>query len=161
MNPSFYVRISARLVALILLQSALLAGLASAEEPRTLVGRVVEVATGDQLRLLLPDGRVVEIQLAGVEAPRQGQYFFEQSRAWLASQLVRQIVSADCEQIADGRYSCLVFPDDREINLVSLYHGLAKNRESMSLMVRGDVYQAAQRQAKNSGSGLWGKASGD
>lgn len=132
-----------------------------AELPRMFIGQVIEVISGDELRLLLPDGRELDIRLAGIEAPGEGQYFFDQSRSWLASQLKMQIVSADCEQSAKSGFSCVVYPDDREINLVSLYHGLSRAQKDTSVLIRSSVYQSAEQQAIRDRAGVWSEAAGN
>ena len=92
---------------------------------QNVIGRVAQVVSSDQVQLLLPDGEFIWVKMAGIKMPAGHDAFAANSRAWLASQINQQLVSADCVSIGkaidsqpDGLHSrnipvveCMVYPD--------------------------------------------------
>lgn len=126
-----------------------------AVETDAFIARVVEVLSGDQLVMMLPSGTQLEVNLAGVQAPDRNSQYYRQSRSWLRSQLEGQLVSAECGKSIGTGLECAIFPDDREINLVSLYHGLSTCNGRGSVLHDAGYYKKIENMAKNNKSGLW------
>lgn len=127
----------------------------------TVIGQIVNVLSGDVVEMLLPGGQLVRVELLGIEAPDHDMPFSGQSRAWLASELTNQLVSADCRNdgttlsaSADLR-QCIVFPDDRDINYASLYFGYSR-REIGDAEIHDDLlYRMAENHARENKVGVW------
>jgi len=118
------------------------------------IGRVVSVVSGDAVQMLLPDGELVSVRLAGIESPAPEDPIGHQSRLWLHGQLHMQLVSAECIEV-DKLVHCIVFPDDRNINLVSLYHGYSRLHGIEKLITDPQSYRLAERHARDSQIGVW------
>ena len=120
----------------------------------SIIGRVVSVVSGDSIQMLLPDGERISIQLAGIESPAPDDPIGHQARLWLHSQLNMQLVTAECMRL-DELLHCVVFPDDRNINLVSLYHGYSRLQGIERLVVDPQSYLQAERHARDTQVGVW------
>lgn len=120
----------------------------------SVIGQVVRVLSGDSLHMLLPNGELVRIQLAGINSPSIDRPMGQQSLHWLASQLHNQLVSAECAEIEDSLH-CVVFPDDRDINLTSLHHGFSVCDEGYIPDANLLTYRLAERHAREKKRGVW------
>jgi endonuclease YncB( thermonuclease family) len=127
------------------------------------IGRVIKVASGDRLQMMLVDGRLADIQLLGLQAPDRGEPFAPQARQWLQSQLQSQIVSIDCDpKTADGPLlRCVVYPDERDVNFIALRLGIARTlatdlqSDELTMLFDAERYLAAESIARSTGLGLW------
>lgn len=120
------------------------------------IGKVVNVESGDKLDILLPDGKRVPVRLAGLRAPDKNSIYATVSREWLRSQLQGQLVSAECDPAsAESEMECVVFPDDRQINAVSLFHGFSTCSGRGSVLHDAMYYKRFEDMAKANKSGLW------
>lgn len=126
-------------------------------ESETFIGLVENVVSGDQLEMRLVTGESILVHLAGIEAPEESSQFARVSQQWLSSQLEGQLVTAECQAGAQ-QYSCAVFPDDRQINLVSLYHGFSVCNGQGSVLHDADYYKQFEEMAKSNRAGLWQSA---
>jgi len=120
----------------------------------SVIGRVVSVPSGDTVQILLPDGELISVQLAGIKSPSPEDPFGRLSQRWLSSQLHQQLVSAECMQHEDMLH-CVVFPDDRNINLTSLYHGYSRCNDKESPVDNHLLYRYAERRAREEKAGVW------
>lgn len=136
-------------------QSLSSAATGSTIETYSFIARVVEVLSGDQIVMMLPSGTRLEVGLAGLQAPEKKSQYFTQSHVWLRSQLDGQLVSAECGKSISGELECAVFPDDRQINLVSLYHGFSSCNGQGSVLHDAGYYKKFENMAKKNKSGLW------
>lgn len=142
-----------------ILISGLMAGSAFASysvDSKSIIGRVVNVLTGDTVQLLLPAGELVQVKLAGIKAPSRDEEVGKQSHTWLTSQLKDQLVSADCS-VHQKELHCVIFPDNRNINQVSLYNGYALVEKDCKEIGNLTTYQRAQQHAKEVKVGVWAK----
>ncbi len=121
---------------------------------QTLIGRVSNVLSGDTLQLLLPDGDLVFIRLAGITSPAITEALGKRSHAWLSGELLDRLVSAQCEQ-NDDTFLCVVFPDDRDINRISLYRGYSICDTKKSSVHNQQLYTLAEQHARDEKIGLW------
>ena len=121
----------------------------------TFIGLVENVMSGDQLKMRLTTGETIMVNLAGIKAPADSSPYASVSQQWLGSQLNGQLVTAECEPSDTNHYICAVFPDDRQINLVSLYHGFSVCNGQGSLLHAPDYYKQFEEMAKSNRAGLW------
>ena len=136
------------------------AAVSNAGDSRSMIGRVISVISGDTVQLQLPGGEVVRVKLVGVRAPGVDNPFAKASQRWLSSQLKNQLVSAECEadkQLTEEieTYRCILFPDDRDINYISLYFGYTLHEMSELKFYNDVLYRAAQGHAQKNKIGVW------
>lgn len=141
---------------LIAMTLALMTTVASAA---TLSGRVVNIADGDTLTLLV--GRQHHtLKIAAIDAPERYQTWGDQSRTHLSRLAFNQSAVAECSRLDRSGYQiCKV-----TVNTVDL--GLQQIREGMAWWVRQDAhvqsaedqsaYESAELMAKMRRLGLWG-----
>lgn len=155
MNP-----IQARFAALCL---ALVAAHAAAAEPYTLNGRVVEVADGDTITLLVGIARH-RIRLASIDAPeikhgsdRPGQPFAQASRKALADLVADKTLTAACfEKDSFGRDVCDIEVNGTTANRLQVRAGLAwANQQREGKYLRDQSLILLEAEARNAGLGLW------
>ena len=120
----------------------------------SIIGQVVHVLSGDAIEVLLPDGELISVQLAGIKSPSPEDPIGIKSHAWLNGQLKEELISAECVEL-DELLHCEVYPDDRNINLVSLYHGLSRRNGNKNPVINELDYRSAERHARDSKVGLW------
>lgn len=121
-----------------------------------LVGRVVAVADGDTLTVLV-SGATVVVRLGEIDAPEKGQSFGKQSKQSLATMCFGQ--TARVHELGKDRYGRTlgrVKCADVDVNLEQVKLGLAwvytKYSHDVTLL-------AAQHQARLTRSGLWSDVS--
>ena len=136
-------------------KSSLPAGKAPVQDPVSFIASVVSVLSGDRIEVVLPSGKQIVVVLAGLQAPAPGSLYGEISHRWLSSQLSGQVVAAECQRTEFAEYECTVFPDDRNINLVSLYHGLSVCNGRGSVLHNKSFYKHYEHLAQANKSGLW------
>lgn len=124
-------------------------------ESRTFIGLVETVLSGDEIRMRLTSGETIEVTLAGITAPAEISPFAMVSRQWLSGQLKGQLVSAECLPSDTDRFDCAVFPDDRHINVVSLFHGYSVCSGGSSALHDADYYKQIEAVAKSNRFGVW------
>jgi endonuclease YncB( thermonuclease family) len=132
-----------------------------------LTGRVVQVADGDTLTLLVVREQR-RIRLASIDAPeaghgraRPGQPFAESSRRALAALVAGHTLTLHCyEQDHYGRDVCDVpLPDGRSANRVQVASGMAwANRQGNDRYLRDTRLVGLEREARDRRLGLWQQA---
>lgn len=125
----------------------------------TLHGRVVDVADGDTITLLLPDHRQERVRLAGIDAPESKQPYGEASKRHLFSLVYnRQVVVVTNKRDSYGRLIGKVLVDGADACLAQIEAGLAwhykqfENEQSLEDRV---AYRLAEEQALGARRGLW------
>jgi endonuclease YncB( thermonuclease family) len=125
----------------------------------TLTGRVVDIADGDTLTLLV--GRQpYKIQIAAIDAPERYQTWGDQSRTNLSRLTLNRTAVVNCSRLERWDHqSCQVTVNGIDI-------GLQQIREGMAWWVRQDAhaqsaedqsaYESAELMAKMRRLGLWG-----
>lgn len=131
------------------LMLSLWASLVSAAELR---GKVIDVADGDSLTLLV-ERTPVKIRLAEIDAPEKGQAFGNRAKQALADLTFGQTVTA-IEQTTDryGRTVARVYVGSRDVNAEMLRQGMAW---VFDRYVTDRALYALQDQAKVRRIGLW------
>ena len=129
-----------------------------AVEAAQFTGKVVSVSDGDTLRVLV-DNQQIKIRLGGIDAPESDQPFGQASKRYLADAVAGQIVVVEFEKKDRyGRVIGKVLLDGADMNLRQVKAGYAwwyeyYKRDQSEADQR--AYSAAERQARNSGIGLW------
>ena len=142
---------------------ALVAMHAAAAEPYTLNGRVVEVADGDTITLLVGIERH-PIRLASIDAPetkhgsdRPGQAFSQASRKALADLVAGKTLTAACfEKDRFNRDVCDVEVDATTANRLQVKAGMAwANQQAGGKYLRDKSFADLEAEARKAGLGLW------
>ncbi|HET8598536.1 MAG TPA: thermonuclease family protein [Castellaniella sp.] len=137
---------------------------APAAAPYALAGRVVQVADGDTLTLLVGRQRQ-RVRLASIDAPetghgrtQPGQPYGQAARRALADLVAGKTLRLRCyEQDHYGREICDVpLPDGRLANRLMVASGMAwANRQGGGKYLRDASLAGLERQARQQGVGLW------
>lgn len=125
----------------------------------TLSGRVVAVADGDTLTMLIGESQQVKIRLAGIDSPEKKQDFGQKAKAALSDLAFNKTATAECRK--KDRYQrsvCVVTVADRDVGLEQIKAGMAWwYRKYISEQSAGEraSYEAAETEAKTRRRGLW------
>ncbi len=126
----------------------------------TLTGRVIDIADGDTLTLLV--GRQpYKIQIVAIDAPERYQTWGDQSRTNLSRLTLNRTAVANCSRLERlDHQACQVTVNDIDI-------GLQQIREGMAWWLRQDAhaqstddqsaYESSELMAKMRRMGLWGE----
>lgn len=121
-------------------------------------GIVSKVHDGDSIHIMTSAGRI-KIRLSGIDTPEIKQAFGIEARNILRALILDKEASARCHKI--DRYKrqvCVVYLDDRDINLFMVESGFAwhfkKYQDEQSEADRIS-YSVAEDVAKHKGIGLW------
>lgn len=130
---------------------------AMSSQAETLVGRVVAIADGDTLTLLV-DRQQHKVRIAGIAAPERVQSFGMASQANLGQMALQQQATADCLRRDGSGLRCKVFVNGQDVGLRQLADGLAwwygKNTGDPFPEDRAS-YEQAEMMAKLRRLGLW------
>ena len=142
-----------------ILLSALLALLTSSVSAQSLVGRVVGVADGDTLTLLV-DGRVQQkIRLAGIDAPEKAQPFGNQAKQRLSALVYGKTVTVvGVKQDRYRRLIAKILVDGQDANLEMVVSGHSwhyKKYQSEQGPADRIAYAQAELDARLARRGLW------
>jgi endonuclease YncB( thermonuclease family) len=130
----------------------------SAESAETLTGRVIGVADGDTLTILV-DQRTAVIRLDGIDAPEKGRAFGQAAKRTLSDLAFDRTATATCHKV--DRYQrrvCAVSVDGRDVGeeLILRGHAWVFTRYAHELpAVRRGAYENAERTAREERRGLW------
>lgn len=126
---------------------------------QTISGRVVRVADGDTITILVSGNQQIRIRLAWIDAPELGQAFGNVSREALAELVAGKTVQVEEHDIDRyGRTVGTVFVDGRDTCLAQVQAGLAWvydyfiRRASTNVQLQ---YYEAQEKARGVRKGLW------
>ena len=140
----------------------LLALFATAASAETLKGRVVKVADGDTITVLVTNVQH-KVRLGGIDAPEKKQAFGEESRKKLASYVAGKDVEVEWrEKDRYGRIIGRIWVDvpsadgkvtvRRDANLLMLNAGLAWHYRHFD---KSKAYEDAENAARRAKLGLW------
>ncbi|GIZ51097.1 thermonuclease family protein [Noviherbaspirillum aridicola] len=132
-----------------------LTGLHAAE----LTGRVVSIADGDTLTVLVEGRQQYKIRLAGIDAPERRQAFGERARQHLSELAFGQTVQVEWNK-ADryGRVIGKVRVSGRDVNLDMVGAGMAWHYKAYATEQSPrdqNTYGAAESAARRAKRGLW------
>lgn len=137
----------------------LLLNYAAASHAEKIMGRVINVASGDKLTLLDTSNVIHSVRLVGIDAPETIQPFGKESRNELLSmvydkEVIVESIKSKRPQILIGR----VVINKTDINLYQIKQGMAWVSDSYKVKLSGldqEIYAKAQLQAKYKQLGLW------
>jgi endonuclease YncB( thermonuclease family) len=131
----------------------LVAGVAVADEPAVLQGKVVAVSDGDTLRVLDASGTQHVVRLRGIDAPETRQAFGTKARERLASLTLRKVVRVTVhDHDRYGRVLASVEAGGQDVNRTMVADGLAWHYARYS---KDAGLAAAERDARAAKRGLW------
>ena len=144
--------------------SALLLLNSSLAYSEQLIGRIIDVADGDTLALLPQSSEIkIRIRISGIDAPEKAQAYGEKSKNNLVQLARSKAAVADCKKKDQyGRQVCKVLVGNHDLGLEQISAGLAWwHRAYASEQSASDrrAYEAAEREAMESRTGLWNDAS--
>ena len=135
---------------------------APAEAAEQLIAKVIGVADGDTLTVLIVDGQTKtprRVRLSGIDAPEKAQAFGAVAREQLSRMAFGQVGHLDCRATDQyGRSVCVVRVDGVDVGLRMIELGLAwhyKRYASSQPQNEATRYARAEEAAKAAKAGLW------
>ena len=124
--------------------------------PTSITGRPQNVWVGNEFQIV-DDEHLHYCVLRGVDAPRPGNSFYEESRRALSDLIMnRQVRLISYARDSWQRAIVRAYVDDLDVNLEMILQGYA--RWDGSQFQGSDAFAAAQRLARMERRGLWGVA---
>lgn len=123
------------------------------EGTNLITGKVISVADGDTITILLADNTEQKVRLNQIDAPEKGQDFGKASKKSLSDLVYKKDVSikkVDTDKY--GRLVGTVFLDGKDINLEQVKNGMAWVYTEYAT---DQNYFDEEKKAKDSRSGLW------
>jgi len=137
----------------------LLALLCLPAEADVLIGRVVNIASGDTLTIVDTTNLRHKIHLLGIDAPEIQQDFGQASRTNLSALAFNQQVHATCRLRDTLQHDvCIVSQGGRDVGLEQLRGGMAWSyplQDKLLTPQERSIYQQAEFFAKIHRGGLW------
>ena len=122
-------------------------------KPSDFIAKVVNITTGDRLSAITEEGKVCNIRLANIYAPRIGQHYWEESRDLLSRYAKNtKLIVKWRSRNRDGDIIGILFRDTTEINLKIVRAGYAWFRGDPSAAIG---YRQAEDLARSEFAGLW------
>jgi endonuclease YncB( thermonuclease family) len=116
--------------------------------------KVVKVADGDSITVLVSGNKQVKIRLHGIDCPEGGQAFGKRAKQFTSNQCYGKIIqyrTVDTDRY--GRTVATVYLEDgKELNLEILKAGYAWHYKRYS---KRQDYADAENNARRAGIGLW------
>lgn len=132
----------------------------TADEGKGFAATVTAVSDGDTVRATDRNGRKLKIRMAYIDAPESDQAHGKASRDALNDMVMRKNVRVevfDTDQY--GRQVARLYLDGQDVNLAQIRNGHAWHYRSIARKNQNKadyaVYEAAEREAKDGGAGLW------
>lgn len=122
------------------------------------VGRVVGVADGDTVTVLVSGNQQKKVRLAGIDAPEKAQDFGQASKRSLSDLIYNQAVMVDEEGVDQyGRSIGWIYKGDMLVNLTQIERGMAwVYRRYVDIREQPGVeLDRAEAVAKRAREGLW------
>ncbi len=136
---------------------------------RTVTGTVTKVSDGDTIQVVTPEQTKLKIRLYGIDAPetpkinrqsgqihQPGQPFSEESWKALKDKIMGKQVKLEILDIDKyRRMVCMVWLDDRNINLEMVREGFAEAFIEYLKPPYREQFLGAEHEAKSSQLGIW------
>ena len=133
----------------------------NAQSP-TLTGKVVAVEDGDSITILDKKKHQHKIELAGIDAPEDGQAFALKAQAFLSEQVMGQMVVVEGQRYdRNGRLIGKLLISGRDMNLEMLISGFAWHYKEYAAEQSDrdrQLYESAEFYARKSKFNLWSDA---
>lgn len=117
-------------------------------------GKVVRVADGDTITLLLDNNNQLKIRLYGIDCPETSQDFYRVAKEFTTSMCIHKTVSVDVIEVDQyGRSVAIVtLPNGEILNEELLKAGLAWHYKHYD---QSEKYARLENEARESKLGLW------
>ncbi len=136
---------------------------------RTVTGTVTKVSDGDTIHITTPEQTKLKVRLYGIDAPetpkinrqsgkvhQPGQPFSEEAQKALKDKIMGKQVKLEILDIDKyKRMVCMVWLDDRNINLEMVREGYAEAFIEYLKPPYRTVFLKAEREAKSARLGIW------
>lgn len=134
-----------------------------AAQPWSMTGKVIHVADGDTLTILIDDYSKISVRLSDIDAPeishgrnRPGQPYSRASKQSLAELARGQQATATCyERDRWERPVCTVIINGQDVNMEQLRRGMAWTNVVNPSYVRNSKSSGAEAQARFAKDGIW------
>ena len=125
----------------------------SADSPDVIQGKVVAIADGDTLTILM-NKKQYKIRLAEIDTPESGQPYGSKAKKVLSDLVFRKTVAAEVQDIDRyGRYVARLYVGDLDINAELVKRGVAWVYREYST---DDSFYDYEKTAKENQLGIWG-----
>jgi len=136
---------------------------------RTVTGTVTKVSDGDTIQITTPEQTKLKVRLYGIDAPetpkinkhngqvnQPGQPYSEEASKALKDKIMGKQVKLEILDIDKyRRMVCMVWLDDRNINLEMIQEGHAETFIEYLKPPYRDQFLEAEREAKSAKIGIW------
>ena len=140
---------------------ATLSGLSTGTTADTITGKVVGIADGDTLTLLV-ERIQYKIRVMGIDSPERKQAWGDQAKTSLGRLAFNRIAIADCPKVDRwGRKICKVTVDAVDVGQMQIKSGMAWwYRQYANEQQQADrvAYEKSESQARLEGVGLWSES---
>lgn len=121
--------------------------------------RLVSVFDGDSMLMRNPEGSVIQVRIAGIDAPEKSQPFADPARDRLA-ELLNQDGLRVAIQKKDvyGRWLASIWIEDQDLGLVMIEEGMVwffRRYQSDLSQEQRRAYDEAEKSAQRAQRGLW------
>lgn len=136
---------------------------------RTVIGTVTKVSDGDSIQIKTPEQTKIKVRLYGIDAPetpkvnnrmgqvnKPGQPYGEESWKALSDKLLGKFVKVDIIEFDKYKRSvCMVWLDDRNINLEMVREGFAEAFIEYLKKPYKAEFLKVEREARAAKRGIW------
>lgn len=121
--------------------------------------QLVKVFDGDSMLLRNPEGQVVQVRIAGIDAPEKTQPFADPARDRLATLLQRESLRVTIhKKDVYGRWLASIYVDHQDLGETLIAEGMAwffRRYQSDLSREQRRAYDEAERSAQQARRGLW------
>jgi micrococcal nuclease len=125
--------------------------------------RLVKVFDGDSMLMRNPEGSVIQVRIAGIDAPEKSQPFADPARDRLAELLQQESLRvAILKKDVYGRWLASLWIADKDLGLMMIEEGMVwffRRYQSDLTKEQRRAYDAAEKSARKTQRGLWQDAS--
>jgi endonuclease YncB( thermonuclease family) len=123
-------------------------------------GKVVSVTDGNKITIVLKDKRRKQVRLVGIDAPKPGHIFGEESRRMLSGLVLNQEVEviADFHSDKSEELTGIIHVKAKDVNLALIEAGLARYQEPVAYSMSNYTactYRIVEGEARAAKRGLW------
>lgn len=124
--------------------------------------RLERVFDGDSMLMRNPEGIVIQVRIAGIDAPEKSQPFADPARDRLAELLSQDGLRVEIQKKdVYGRWLASLWVADQDLGLVMIEEGMVwffRRYQSDLTQEQRQAYDAAEKSAQRAQRGLWQEA---
>lgn len=124
--------------------------------------QLVRVFDGDSMLMRNPEGSVIQVRIAGIDAPEKSQPFADPARDRLAELLQQDgLRVAILKKDVYGRWLASIWITDQDLGLLMIEEGMVwffRRYQSDLTQEQRQAYDAAEKSAQRAQRGLWQEA---